>query len=100
MKHLLRARRIYQRCQRRQIADVGEMMVLAAPGAKQVIKRRLGLGRAGNARHLRPQAFQPQTEPATLEAGMTGDEDAAAGPESGHVQTFQGAAPAFHISSR
>src|SRR5260370_40591981 len=50
--------------------------------------------------HPRAQPMQPQREPAALETGVPGQEDAAPTPELRcHDQTFHGAAPLAQSSS-
>ena len=67
------------------------------------LRKQTGLGGGGQgvACDLRSHLLQPERQPASLEAGVAGQEDAFAAPELRiHAHTFQGAWPVLHSSSR
>ena len=70
-------------------------------GIKQVRRR---MGGQANARHIGPEAVQPDGQPTPLESRMSGDKHPFPGPKGGidaahHSQTLQGALWLAHNSS-
>ena len=49
---------------------------------------------------LRAEGAEPEGEPAPLEPGVPGDQDAAPGERGAHAHTFHGAFPDAHSSFR
>ena len=87
------------------VAQVGEGMAGKA-GLKPCDREEIRLGRRRQriAMHFRAHVGQPQAQPAALEAGVAGHEDALAAPEfplvgHAHGQVFQGALPEVQRSS-
>ena len=90
-----------RRRKRRVVADIGDggNHAIADPGDVEQARRGRRLERI--ARDLGAERAEPQRQPRALEAGMAGDEDAPALPESGRAHhVFHGARPVLHASSR
>ena len=84
-----------------QIADVADDTGHALGHFRHLEQAGVGGGRQGVTRDLRTHGLQPQAEPAAFETGVPGQQDALAVPKGGvHGQTFQGALPDCHSSSR
>lgn len=82
------------------IADIEAILMDIETKQVPVIGRRGG--RQRHAGDPRPQALQPEREPAALETGVAGEEDAAVAidlVERHDSQTFHGALPPTHSSS-
>ncbi len=82
------------------IGDVPENRPIVEGQALEMVG--IGGDRVGVARHLRPQAGEPERQPGALEPGIAGDEDPFA--RIGRAQTlgrnhhiFHGAVPLSHI---
>ena len=87
------------------VAEVGDAMVHAIADVGDVEQRRRGQRCQRNAAYRCAHRLQPQRQPAPLEAGVAGQQDASALPERGlgpgiHAQVFHGALPEAHSSSR
>src|SRR6185312_145221 len=84
------------------VADVATAIVEHFRDARRFEEARLRGRLERVAAHLRTEAREPERKPASLEAGMAGDEDALV-PPRGRVDAhhaFQGARPLDHSSSR
>jgi ATP-dependent helicase IRC3 len=84
------------------IAHVALDRLHAVRHARQLVERlRVALRGSPEARHARAHRLEPEREPAALEAGVPGQEDAAAAPEGAlYSHSFQGGVPDSHSSCR
>ena len=98
VEHELRAGGLECCRQRRGIAHIADRV--SDPRRDPGLLKQTGIGRRGQriAMHLRAQPFQPQAQPRSLEAGMSGDKHPAAAVNIAKHQRFQGAWPLSHIS--
>ena len=90
------------------VANVGDLAVAEAADVGSVEQVMVPLRRQRVAGYPGAHLRQPECQPAALEAGMAGQQDALAGPEGRvdaavaeprHYQTRQGASPRSHIAS-
>lgn len=89
---------------RRQVADIGDVVIDQIADPRRLEQAWIGRRRQRQTRDLGPELMQPERQPATLEAGMAGDEDTpslpAGRPDRAAHQTFHGASSRLHRSSR
>ncbi|MCY1418488.1 hypothetical protein D9M71_340490 [compost metagenome] len=87
--------------QHTQVAHVATAVIDAFADPRQFEQARLGRRVEGKTGDLGTQALQPKRQPAALETGVAGDQDALAGPERrAQAHCFHGASPLLHNCSR
>ena len=99
--HAARPREQFRFLQGWQVADITVDGMHALADLGSFIKTGRGWGRQRKTCQRGAKVLQPQRQPASLEAGMSGKENPFSAPKiRRHFQTFQGAWPLAQSSSR